>query len=87
MNNPVMDSPEALGFALCRLLPEMSQGFIIQTRSGEIQVSADNSLPFVRETDRLLKMVISRIQRESYGNDRDFLSRISGFSPVNERNL
>ncbi|MBE8614775.1 hypothetical protein CYG68_20810 [Morganella morganii] len=87
MNNPVMDSPEALGFALCRLLPEMSQGFIIQTRSGEIQVSADNSLPFVRETDRLLKKVISRIQRESYGNDCDFLAPLPSFSPVNESNL
>lgn len=63
-----MDSPEALGFALCRLLPEMSQGFIIQTHSGEIQVSAADSLPFVTEMNRLLKREITLVQKQAYSN-------------------
>ncbi len=32
--NTLMDSPEALGHALCNLLPEMVQGFRVVTPSG-----------------------------------------------------
>ncbi|ELC5004773.1 hypothetical protein RJK40_004365 [Salmonella enterica] len=78
MTNPVMDSPEALGFALCRLLPEMAQGFIIQTRSGEMQVSAANSLPFVNEMNRLLQREITLVQRETYRNTGTEISEVAG---------
>lgn len=84
MNNLVMDSPEALGLALCILLPEMSQGFIIRTRSGEMQVSAANSLPFVNEMNRLLKREITLVQRDAYRNAGITPSDMPNFTPVNE---
>uniref|UniRef100_UPI0035C686AA hypothetical protein n=1 Tax=Serratia quinivorans TaxID=137545 RepID=UPI0035C686AA len=84
MNNPVMDSPEALGLALCRLLPEMAQGFIIQTHSGEMQVSATNSLPFVNEMNCLLKREITLVQREVYKNAGIAPSDTPDLTPVNE---
>ncbi|EBV4000313.1 hypothetical protein ZK41_001380 [Salmonella enterica subsp. enterica serovar Java] len=84
MTNLVMDSPEALGLALCLFLPEMSQGFIIQTRSGEMQISAANSLPFVREMDRLLKKEISQAQREAYTNAGITPSDMPDLTLVNE---
>ncbi|MCZ5584065.1 hypothetical protein O5621_03735 [Escherichia coli] len=45
--NILMDSPEALGHALCNLLPEMVQGFRVVTPSGEICVPAQEAHPFV----------------------------------------
>lgn len=67
MSNPLMDSPEALGHALCRLLPEMSHGFVIHTCSGsEIQISAADSVPFINAMDFLLKKRIKKIQSDSY---------------------
>ncbi|EKN7034631.1 hypothetical protein PXZ44_004077 [Salmonella enterica] len=84
MTNPVMDSPEALGLALCLFLPEMSQGFIIQTRSGEMQVSAANSLPFLREMERLLKKEISQAQREAYRNAGESTYGVPEFSSLYE---
>lgn len=67
MSNTLMDSPEALGHALCRLLPEMSHGFVIRTCSGgEIQISADDSLSFVKAMNLFLTKKVMQLQKDSY---------------------
>ena len=54
--NTLMDSPEALGHALCNLLPEMVQGFRVVTPSGEICVPAQ---------EVMLMQQIRRLQNQS----------------------
>lgn len=81
---PLMDSPEMLGFALCNLLPEMSWGFSIQTHSGVMHVSAANSLPFINAMERLLKKGITQRQREAYKNADIEPSDIPDFTSKDE---
>lgn len=63
-NTPVMDSPEVLGHALCRHVPDMRKGFTIQTRRGDIYVTADDAAPFADAMERLLMSKIRQIQGE-----------------------
>ncbi|HIG8799236.1 TPA: hypothetical protein ACYEOW_005591 [Raoultella terrigena] len=61
----LMDSPEALGQALCRHVPDMANGFTITTRDGQLQltVNAQDTTPFVSAMKRLLMSKIRQIQR------------------------
>lgn len=45
----VIDSPEALGLALCRHVPDMANGFTITTRDSQLQltVTAEDTRPFM----------------------------------------
>lgn len=63
--NTLMDSPEALGHALCNLLPEMVQGFRVVTPSGEICVPAQETHPFVLTMEVMLMQQIRRLQNQS----------------------
>ena len=63
-NTPVMDSPEVLGHALCRHVPDMRKGFTIQTRHGDIYVTTDDAAPFADAMERLLMSKIRQIQGE-----------------------
>lgn len=89
-NTPVMDSPEVLGHALCRHVPDMRKGFTIQTRHGDIYVTADDAAPFAGAMERLLMRKISLIQDEQLGQDSD-TSRVPLYTPKGaaqlERNL
>ncbi len=57
-----MDSPEALGYALCTLVPDMMAGFSILTSTGEIRISAPDAPAFATAMETLLleKFTISR---------------------------
>ncbi len=79
-NTPVMDSPEVLGHALCRHVPDMRKGFTIQTRHGDIYVTADDAAPFAGAMERLLMRKISLIQDEQLGQGSD-TSRDPIYSP------
>ncbi|MCW2478858.1 hypothetical protein [Candidatus Symbiopectobacterium sp. NZEC135] len=70
-NTPVMDSPEVLGHALCRHVPDMRKGFTIQTRHGDIYVTADDAAPFAGAMERLLMRKISLIQDEQLEQNGD----------------
>ncbi|HFK1634807.1 hypothetical protein [Klebsiella oxytoca] len=61
----VIDSPEALGAALCRHVPDMANGFTITTRDRQLQltVTAEDTRPFMVAMERLLKGKIRQIQR------------------------
>ncbi|HCT3398843.1 hypothetical protein NGC52_21065 [Klebsiella michiganensis] len=61
----VIDSPEALGLALCRHVPDMANGFTITTRDSQLQltVTAEDTRPFMVAMERLLKGKIRQIQR------------------------
>lgn len=61
-----LDSPEALGAALCNIIPAMKQGFIVMAGDDEIQVLATDAAPFVAEMELLLLRHIHRIQQERY---------------------
>lgn len=62
LETATMDSPEALGCALCYLVADLKQGFTINTLHGEVRVSAEDAPPFAREMERLLLRHIRRIQ-------------------------
>lgn len=64
-NTAVIDSPEALGAALCRHVPDMANGFTITTRDSQLQltVTAEDTRPFIAAMERLLKGKIRQIQR------------------------
>ncbi|MBG6244765.1 hypothetical protein CS369_08285 [Candidatus Symbiopectobacterium sp. 'North America'] len=57
-----MDSPEVLGYALCRHIPDMRKGFTIQTRHGDIYATADDAAPFANAMERVLMSKIRQIQ-------------------------
>ncbi|HID4045035.1 TPA: hypothetical protein ACXE9F_001451 [Pluralibacter gergoviae] len=61
----VVDSPEALGNALCRHVPDMANGFTITTRDSQLQltVAAEETRPFMVAMERLLMGKIRQIQR------------------------
>ncbi|HFF8580235.1 TPA: hypothetical protein ACGEYZ_004453 [Klebsiella pneumoniae] len=61
----VIDSPEALGAALCRHVPDMANGFTITTRDSQLQltVAAEDTRPFMAAMECLLKGKIRQIQR------------------------
>ncbi|EPU1123086.1 hypothetical protein ACVUNZ_000263 [Klebsiella pneumoniae] len=61
----VIDSPEALGLALCRHVPDMANGFTITTRDSLLQltVATEDTRPFMAAMERLLKGKIRQIQR------------------------
>ena len=63
--NTLMDSPEALGHALCNLLPEMVRGFRVVTPFGEICVPAQETHPFVLTMEVMLMQQIRRPQNQS----------------------
>lgn len=65
----VIDSPEALGVALCRHVPDMANGFTITTRDCKLQltISAEDTRPFMVAMERLLKGKIRQIQRGHQG--------------------
>jgi len=69
----VFDSPEALGVALCRHVPDMANGFTITTRDGQLQmtISAEDTRPFMVAMERLLKGKIRQIQRGHQGRILD----------------
>ncbi|HBS9329755.1 hypothetical protein CFY86_29105 [Raoultella ornithinolytica] len=60
----VIDSPEALGAALCRHVPDMANGFTITTRDSQLQltVTAEDTRPFIAAMEHLLKRKIRQIQ-------------------------
>ncbi|MEI7408751.1 hypothetical protein [Pectobacterium aroidearum] len=62
-NADVMDSPEALGSALCRYVPDMRKGFTIQTQHGDIYVASDDAAPFADAMECVLMSKIRQIQR------------------------
>lgn len=64
-NTAVIDSPETLGAALCRHVPDMANGFTITTRDSQLQltVTAEDTRPFMAAMERLLKGKIRQIQR------------------------
>lgn len=86
----VMDSPEALGRALCHHVPDMRNGFTIQTCHGDIYVTADDAAPFANAMELLLMRKISLIQDEQLGKGSD-TSRYPLYTPKAaaklERNL
>ncbi|HIE4801243.1 TPA: hypothetical protein ACXNDR_003959 [Serratia marcescens] len=61
----VIDSPEALGVALCRHVPDMANGFTLTTRDSQLQlvVTAEDARPFITAMERLLMGKIRQIQR------------------------
>lgn len=65
----VIDSPEALGAALCRHVPDMANGFTITTRDSQLQltVTAEDTRPFMVAMERLLKGKIRQIQHGHQG--------------------
>lgn len=69
----VIDSPEALGAALCRHVPDMANGFTITTRDSQLQltVTAEDTRPFMAAMERLLKGKIRHIQRGHQGRVLD----------------
>lgn len=69
----VIDSPEALGAALCRHVPDMANGFTITTRDSQLQltVAAEDTRPFMVAMERLLKGKIRQIQRKHQGRVLD----------------
>ncbi|MBZ7105035.1 hypothetical protein [Klebsiella michiganensis] len=69
----VIDSPEALGAALCRHVPDMANGFTITTRDSQLQltVAAKDTRPFMVAMERLLKGKIRQIQRGHQGRVLD----------------
>lgn len=69
----VIDSPEALGAALCRHVPDMANGFTITTRDSQLQltVTAEDTRPFMVAMERLLKGKIRQIQRGNQGRVLD----------------
>lgn len=71
--NILMDSPEALGLALCRHVPDMANGFTITTRDSQLQltVTAEDTRPFMAAMERLLKGKIRQIQRGHQGRVLD----------------
>ncbi|MDH1962342.1 hypothetical protein N5J21_21895 [Klebsiella quasipneumoniae] len=66
----VIDSPEALGLALCRHVPDMANGFTITTRDSQLQltVAAEDTRSFMAAMERLLKGKIRQIQRGHQGS-------------------
>ncbi|MGI7047353.1 hypothetical protein ACRCNV_03595 [Klebsiella pneumoniae] len=72
-NTAVIDSPEALGAALCRHVPDMANGFTITTRDSQLQltVTAEDTRPFMVAMERLLKGKIRQIQRGHQGRVLD----------------
>ncbi|HID6041779.1 TPA: hypothetical protein ACXG6V_001526 [Klebsiella pneumoniae] len=72
-NTAVIDSPEALGAALCRHVPDMANGFTITTRDSQLQltVTAEDTRPFMAAMERLLKGKIRQIQRGHQGRVLD----------------
>lgn len=82
-NTPVMDSPEVLGHALCRHVPDMRKGFTIQTRHGDIYVTADDAAPFADAMERLLMSKIRQIQGEgSPERDQQLYQEFKGNSLI-----
>lgn len=69
----VIDSPEALGLALCRHVPDMANGFTITTRDSQLQltVTSEDTRPFMVAMDRLLKGKIRQIQHGHQGRVLD----------------
>ncbi|EOE3541476.1 TPA: hypothetical protein P9I69_000222 [Klebsiella pneumoniae] len=69
----VIDSPEALGLALCRHVPDMANGFTITTRDSQLQltITAEDTRPFMVAMERLLKGKIRHIQRGHQGRVLD----------------
>ncbi|GDO99237.1 hypothetical protein [Escherichia coli] len=59
----LMDSPEALGHALCSLVPEMARGFRVITPSGEIFVPAQEARPFALTMEVMLIRQMKHLQR------------------------
>lgn len=72
-NTAVIDSPEALGAALCRHVPDMANGFTIITRDSQLQltVTSEDTRPFMVAMVRLLKGKIRQIQRGHQGRVLD----------------
>ncbi|HDY5341419.1 TPA: hypothetical protein RQ688_002430 [Klebsiella pneumoniae] len=72
-NTAVIDSPESLGTALCRHLPDMASGFTITTRENQLQmtVTAEDTSPFMVAMERLLQGKIRQIQRGHQGDVLD----------------
>ncbi|WP_065782756.1 hypothetical protein [Klebsiella pneumoniae] len=69
----VIDSPEALGAALCRHVPDMANGFTITTRDSQLQltITAEDTRPFMVAMERLLQGKIRQIQRGHQGGVLD----------------
>ncbi len=69
----VIDSPEALGAALCRHVPDMANGFTITTRDSQLQltITAEDTRPFMAAMERLLNGKIRQIQRGHQGRVLD----------------
>ncbi|WP_113632186.1 hypothetical protein DUT67_14720 [Pectobacterium peruviense] len=63
-NTPVMDSPDVLRHALHHHVPDMRNGFTIQTRHGDIYVTADDAAPFADAMEYLLMRKTRQIQYE-----------------------
>lgn len=97
----VIDSPEALGAALCRHVPDMANGFTITTRDSQLQltVTAEDTRPFMAAMERLLKGKIRQIQREHQervldekwdqieANNRKFAEQVRRADRVKANNL
>lgn len=97
----VIDSPEALGAALCRHVPDMSNGFTITTRDSQLQltVAAEDTRPFMAAMDRLLNGKIRQIQRGHQGrvldekwdqieaNNRKFAEQVRRADRIEANNL
>ncbi|KAB8048597.1 hypothetical protein GCK87_19045 [Klebsiella pneumoniae] len=81
----VIDSPEALGAALCRHVPDMANGFTITTRDSQLQltVTAEDTRPFMVAMERLLKGKIRQIQRGH--QERVLDSKIAQINPNGEK--
>lgn len=97
----VIDSPEALGAALCRHVPDMANGFTITTRDSQLQltVTAEDTRPFMAAMERLLKGKIRQIQRghqervldekwdQIEANNRKFAEQVRRADRVKANNL
>lgn len=97
----VIDSPEALGLALCRHVPDMANGFTITTRDSQLQltVTSEDTRPFMVAMERLLKGKIRQIQRGHQGrvlderwaqidaNNRKFAEQVRRADKIEANNL
>lgn len=97
----VIDSPEALGAALCRHVPDMANGFTITTRDSQLQltITAEDTRPFMAAMERLLKGKIRQVQRGHQGrvlderwaqidaNNRKFAEQVRRADKIEANNL
>ncbi|QLV87821.1 hypothetical protein HV265_12920 [Citrobacter sp. RHBSTW-00678] len=81
----VIDSPEALGAALCRHVPDMANGFTITTRDSQLQltVTAEDTRPFMMAMERMLKGKIRQIQLGH--QERVLDSKLAQINPNGEK--